>query len=70
MAASLHFLVSLPPERAPFVEFPMEPSPLFADLVEPPFALQPDGTVKVPEGAGLGITLNEEVIQRFSVAKI
>jgi L-rhamnonate dehydratase len=70
MAVSLHFLASLPPERAPFVEFPMESSPLFADLVEPPFALQPDGTVKVPEGAGLGITLNEEVIRRFSVAKI
>ncbi len=70
LAASLHFVAALPSEWAPFVEFPMEPSPLFTDLVEPPFSLQPDGTVKVPEGIGLGITLNEEVIRRFSVAKI
>jgi len=70
MAASMHFLAALPPECAPFVEFPMEPSPLFTDLVEPPFSLQPDGTVKVPEGAGLGITLNEGLLRRFQVAKI
>ncbi len=65
LAATLQILAALPSKRAPFLEFAMEPSPLFSDLVEPPFRLESDGTVKVPEGVGLGIDLNEEVIQRY-----
>jgi L-alanine-DL-glutamate epimerase-like enolase superfamily enzyme len=67
LAASLHFVAALPPEWAPFVEFPMEPSPLVTELVEPPIGLQPDGTVKVPEGVGWGVTLNEQTLERFRV---
>jgi L-alanine-DL-glutamate epimerase-like enolase superfamily enzyme len=65
-AATLHFLAALP--EAPFLEFCVWDSPLAHDLTEPRFWIERDGTVAVPQGPGLGITLNEEVVERYRVA--
>jgi L-alanine-DL-glutamate epimerase-like enolase superfamily enzyme len=43
-------------------------SPLAQDLVEPRFWIDADGMVAVPEGPGLGITLNESIIERYRIA--
>ena len=65
-AATLHFLAALP--DAPFLEFCVWDSPLAHDLTEPRFWIERDGTVAVPQGPGLGITLNEDVLARYRVA--
>ncbi|MEW6365896.1 MAG: o-succinylbenzoate synthase [Acidobacteriota bacterium] len=39
------------------------------DIVEPPFELGPGGFIGVPAGAGLGITVREELIRRHLVAQ-
>ncbi len=36
------------------------------DLVDPPFMLQPDGTLAVPAGAGIGVALREDLIARLT----
>jgi O-succinylbenzoate synthase len=37
------------------------------DLVDPPFTLNPDSTLSVPGGPGLGVTVNEERLRRVAV---
>ena len=39
------------------------------DLVEPPFALNPDGTLRVPSGPGLGVEVVEERVERATVRR-
>jgi L-alanine-DL-glutamate epimerase-like enolase superfamily enzyme len=43
-------------------------SPLAHELVQPRFWIERDGTVAVPEGPGLGISLDEAVLRRYRVA--
>ena len=43
-------------------------SPLAHDLVEPRFWIDGEGMVAVPQGPGLGITLNDDVVRRYRVA--
>jgi len=66
MAASLHLIASIP--NALFLEFVVWDSPLAHDLVQPRFWIEKDGAVPVPEGPGLGITLDEAVLRRYRVA--
>ncbi len=68
LATSLQFLAALPESRAPFLEFPQEPSPLFSELTDPAPSLQSDGTVLVPNGPGLGVELREDVLRRYQVS--
>jgi O-succinylbenzoate synthase len=35
------------------------------DIVEPEFTLNPDGTISVPEGPGLGVEVNPRVLARY-----
>jgi L-alanine-DL-glutamate epimerase-like enolase superfamily enzyme len=44
-------------------------APLYyaADVVEPGFSIH-DGAVPIPEGPGLGVSLNQEVLKKFRVA--
>ena len=65
-AATLHLLAALP--EAPFLEFCVWDSPLAQDLVHPRFWIDGDGMVAVPQGPGLGITLNDDVVGRYRVA--
>ena len=37
------------------------------DLVEPPFVLNPDSTLTVPQSPGLGITVRQDLIKRATL---
>ena len=39
------------------------------DIIDPPFALNPDSTLDVPQGAGLGVSVNLERLGRFTVRR-
>jgi O-succinylbenzoate synthase len=39
------------------------------DIVEPPFKLNPDGTIDVPQKPGLGVEVNEELLKRYIIHK-
>ena len=64
LAASLHWMASIP--DGDLVEYCLRPSPLMRKLVKnlPPLI---DGRVPVPDGPGLGIELDEDVIEEFRV---
>lgn len=76
LAAALHALAALPPlphtakpvplQNEPIIEFDRNHNPLRDDLLEQTFTLE-DGRVRVPQGAGLGITLDETVLEKFAV---
>ncbi len=66
LAASTHFAASIP--NGFMLEYPVSSSPLVQDLVRDPVAFE-DGFIIVPEdGAGLGISLDEKVLERYRVA--
>jgi L-alanine-DL-glutamate epimerase-like enolase superfamily enzyme len=64
IAASLHLLASIP--NAILLEFCAEDSPLRTQLAKEPIQVV-DGFARVPEGPGLGVELNEAVIERYRV---
>jgi len=59
-AATLHLVAALP--GSPYVE--VAGCALAAPLVQEPFDFNA-GTVGVPEGPGLGVTLNQEVVKKY-----
>jgi D-galactarolactone cycloisomerase len=75
LAAALHAVAALPPfphtanpvpmQNEPVIEFDRNYNPLRDDLLEENFQCV-DGRVAVPAGPGLGITINEEVLGRYS----
>ncbi len=64
LAASLHWMASCP--DGDLVEYCLRPSPLMRKLVRnlPPLE---DGRVTVPQEPGLGIELDDEIIERYQV---
>lgn len=76
IAATLHVAATIPPcppartpepyQQEPVMEFDRTPSPLRQELCNIPFD-QEDGFVAVPDGPGLGIEIDETVLQRLSV---
>jgi L-rhamnonate dehydratase len=64
VAASLQFASTL--DRPTFSEYSAEDSPLIRHLLTEPFVLQ-DGKLRVPTGPGLGIELDERVVDRLRV---
>lgn len=64
-AASLHLIAFQ--RRAAFVEFSTSQGPLSRMLVKEPLRLE-DGYVRVPEGPGLGVEVNDEIINEYRVA--
>lgn len=62
IAASLHFLAAT--ASAFVLEYCVEDSPLLADLVVETFPLV-DGFVEVPTAPGLGVTLDERVVEKY-----
>jgi L-alanine-DL-glutamate epimerase-like enolase superfamily enzyme len=64
LAASLHWMASV--ENGDLVEYCLRPSPLMRKLVRnlPPLI---DGRVPVPDGPGLGIELDERIVEEFRV---
>ncbi len=63
IAANLHFLAAQPKEEP--LEFSLSYSPLRWNTTIEHFPVEEDGCVLVPQRAGLGVTLNEETIERF-----
>ncbi len=39
------------------------------DIVEPAFTLNPDGTLTVPTGPGIGVAVREDLLERFTIKK-
>ena len=39
------------------------------DIVDPEFRLNKDGTISVPQGPGLGVVVNEPVLDGYTVAR-
>src|SRR6266550_6130922 len=64
-AASLHLIAFQ--RRAAFVEFSTSQGPLSRLLVKDPLRLE-DGFVRIPEGPGLGVEVNDAVINEYRVA--
>jgi L-alanine-DL-glutamate epimerase-like enolase superfamily enzyme len=64
IAASLHFLAALP--NSSLLEYCVEQGPLRQTLTREPFAVV-DGFVDVPQEPGLGVTLDEAVLERYRV---
>jgi L-alanine-DL-glutamate epimerase-like enolase superfamily enzyme len=63
-SASLQVLTAIP--RATFFEYCVQENPLNQELTVERFPLV-DGMVRVPEGPGLGIEIDESVIERYRV---
>ena len=63
--ATLHFIISTPSCRYP-MEYNIEPHPLRDILLKEPIVPK-DGYLTVPDGYGLGIEINEEVIERYGI---
>lgn len=64
-AASLHLAAFQ--RRAEFVEFSTSAGPLSRILVKEPLRMK-DGYLSVPEGPGLGVEVNDAIIERYRVA--
>jgi len=65
VAASLHLVAAL--DRPTWSEFSVADSPLVNGILAEPFALR-DGALDVPTGPGLGIELDDELVERMRVA--
>jgi D-galactarolactone cycloisomerase len=74
-AAALHAIAALPPmphtanpvpmQNEPIVEFDRNPNPLRDQLLRGGLAIGQDGRVPVPQGPGLGIEVDEEMLKRY-----
>jgi L-alanine-DL-glutamate epimerase-like enolase superfamily enzyme len=49
------------------LEYSLSPSPLLSKLTNETFPVDTDGTVRIPAGPGIGVTLNEEVVMAYRV---
>jgi len=65
LAACLHWLASR--ESAFILEYCVEETPIRQDLTKQKLPVV-DGYIEVPQGPGLGVDLDEEVIERYRVA--
>jgi L-alanine-DL-glutamate epimerase-like enolase superfamily enzyme len=61
VAASLHFVAAL--AQPTWSEYSVADSPFVSALLAEPFVLR-DGELRVPTGPGLGIDLDEELVER------
>jgi L-alanine-DL-glutamate epimerase-like enolase superfamily enzyme len=61
-AASLHLNAFM--RRAVFQEFNVTSGPLSRDLCKNPIRLE-DGRLRVPQGPGLGVEVNEATIEKY-----
>ena len=64
-AASLHALAALPGSE--WFEYCVQETPLNQVLTDETFPLDADGNVAIPSKPGLGIEIDEEIVERFRV---
>jgi L-alanine-DL-glutamate epimerase-like enolase superfamily enzyme len=67
IAANLHFLAAQP--AAEPLEFSLSHSPLRWHTTNEHFPVEEDGSVRIPQSPGLGVTLNMETIERYRFGK-
>ena len=65
-AASLHVNACLP--RSLFLEYNVAVNPMLREIIRNPIQLEADGTMRVPQGPGLGIEINEQAIEQYRIA--
>jgi len=68
MAVALQMVGILPPEQRSLLEYPMEGNwneSVWGRFIKGGFPIQNDGTVKIPDGPGLGVEIDWSVIKRF-----
>jgi len=65
-AVSLHVNACLP--RSLFLEYNVSNNVMLREVIRNPIALEPDGTMQVPQGPGLGIEVDEPAIAKYRVA--
>jgi D-galactarolactone cycloisomerase len=72
VAATVHILSLLPDPTSgpnaetPLLEYDATENPMRTDLLAEPLAVR-DGFVQVPQGPGLGITIDEDALRRYQV---
>ncbi len=64
VAASLHFAATLP--EIPFMEYTVAESPLRKELVRSDVQVV-NGIAQIPHSLGLGVEVNEEIVERYRV---
>lgn len=64
-AASLHLNAVLP--RSLFLEYNVSDNPMLREIIRNPVQLDSEGYIAVPQGAGLGIDIDEKAVKRFCV---
>ncbi|MCT4662280.1 MAG: mandelate racemase/muconate lactonizing enzyme family protein [Tissierellales bacterium] len=64
IAATAHFLAAC--ETTDLIEYSQSTSPLFKDLVKNQIEFE-NGFIRVPNAPGLGVELNEEIIEKYRV---
>lgn len=67
VAAEVQLATVLP--NMPYIEYPLASpdSPIVSSLLDPPLVPDKEGFIEVPRGPGLGVSLNEKVVERFRV---
>lgn len=64
-AASLHLNACL--ERSLFLEYNVCDNPMLREIIRNPIQMDAEGMMPVPDGAGLGIEINERAVAKFQV---
>lgn len=59
-----HAHVPVPLQNEPIIELDRKHNPLRDDLLHEPFVLN-NGLLSVPQGPGLGVTVNEGVLKKY-----
>jgi L-alanine-DL-glutamate epimerase-like enolase superfamily enzyme len=71
LIANCQLAASLP--SCPYLEYPIDPpiytAELFAAPLQPMLRVDPDGYITVPSGPGLGVELDREQLERYTVAR-
>ncbi|MBA2519172.1 MAG: mandelate racemase/muconate lactonizing enzyme family protein [Chloroflexia bacterium] len=65
LVANMHLIASIP--NGSLLEFDQNPNPLRDELFIEPITIAADGTVALPDGPGLGVTLNPDTIARYRI---
>ncbi|HEX2281720.1 MAG TPA: mandelate racemase/muconate lactonizing enzyme family protein [Thermomicrobiales bacterium] len=64
--ANMHFIASLP--NGGLLEFDQNPNVLRSELFEEAIEVGSDGMVRLPERPGLGVSLNQAIVDRYRLA--
>jgi len=65
LVANLHFIASIP--NGELLEFDQNPNPLREELITEPLRVDEKGYVKLPQKPGLGVELNEKIVEKYRV---